>query len=318
MKKFYKNLKYINKVLKKNYSNFLYYKDDIYKIYDLYLEEIDNPCNSDNNYNYSYVSEEETINLVRMFLSSFNCDYVEKFDKADKLMLKREKIISLLESGNIDNFTKRRFQVALTNDGIAHLDDMTGLCYISILKRNTIKDAFLLLHEFVHSISQYWGNLVEVEPILSELLFSYYLKSIGYNEFELDNYWNERIELLKPDGYFIDLVFTLYLLDIFKENGFITKEMLNMDEEQFNNFVKRYEDNANMYNFVKNLGSVDFKHIMGFYKALKVYEAVSKDRLYSVFAELNGVGLWLDESEFNNYINMVIKDETKNKIRVKK
>lgn len=90
-----------------------------------------------------------------------------------------------------------------------------------------------------------------------------------------------------------------------------------MDDEQFNSLVKRYEDNASMYSFVKNLDSIDFKHLIGFYKALKIYAAVDEDKLYSVFAELNGVGLWLDEIEFNNYIDMVIKDEAKSRTRIK-
>lgn len=315
MKKLYKNLKHIVKILENKYPEFLYYKDDIYEITNLYLGDSNNNYINDNK--DSYMSEEESINLVRMFLSIFDCGYEDKFDEADKLLLTKEEIETLLQNNNINDITKRRLQTTLKSEGCSCVNVKTGQALISILKNNTIKDTFLLLHEFVHSLSQLNGNLTEVKPILSELMLSYYLKINGYSEIEINKYWNERIELLAPCGYFIDLCFTLKIIDIFRENGFITKEILNMDDEQFNSLVKRYEDNASMYSFVKNLDSIDFKHLIGFYKALKIYAAVDEDKLYSVFAELNGVGLWLDEIEFNNYIDMVIKDEAKSRTRIK-
>lgn len=303
-------------MIEKKYPAFLYYKDDIYEIVNLYLGEGNNTY--DNDGEYSYISAEETINLVRIFLSIFDCDYVEKFDKADKLLLTKEEIETSLQSNDINAVMRKRLKATLESSGYICVDVRTGQDLISILKGNTIKDVFLLLHEFVHSLSQLNGNLTEVQPILSELILTYYLKSIGYSELELDKYWNERVELLAPCGYFIDLAFVLDLLDSFKRVGFVTKEMLSMNEEQFNGLVSRYKNVSNIMNFTNNLGNMDFKHTIGFYKALRIYEHIDKDSLYSVFAELNGIGQWLDDKEFNNYIDMVITEEEKSKVRVRK
>ena len=108
---------------------------------------------------------------------------------------------------------------------------------------NTIVDAFVLLHEFIHkisadvsvygaNISENYNNYAEAISILGEFLFKDFLSDLGFSPYELELFTGVR---KNGFNYEIDKIISINpFINLIEENGFITKEGFDKIKENCN------------------------------------------------------------------------------------
>ena len=178
---------------------------------------------------YDYMDINDTINLVRIFLSSIDKSYKDKFDKS-------------LIDGTFDIFYKDNIEEDRLDYPVCQ---ESGRPVINMPLKYTVDDGAAIVHEFMHYMNSDTKN-IGTRDIFSELISIYwelryyqFLKDIGYS----DKYFNQGI-YERLDNVFDSangVVLSGSALDIYHNTGNINRKNIKFIDK----YRKLYKQNYN-------------------------------------------------------------------------
>lgn len=246
------NYKRVNKYLRK-FSQVVdgdYFKN-IHKLMDYVLENssvIPDDCPSDGV--FSSIDINDSVEIVADFFRTINPMYEQMFRnmvrELSTTFISREQLVRMKED------------YMEVSSGVEIMDDTiyTCICY-----DNTIRDCYMLVHEFCHRFSLtkndvelklIQGVFAEVDAITLELLLQDYLYDkygssmkanfkLYYRLINIKGNCQNYVEYYQGDNVVISHTYIMEdLLDLYKENG-------KLDEQIFMKYYNSLEDNSNAY-----------------------------------------------------------------------
>lgn len=261
------------------------YKEEINSILAM-KEDID----SDN----VYVSREETLNLVKEFLGTLSKDYLEFFGTVDLFLKDSYEIYEAVIMR--DKPGKREFDLFFNGSRADYYKD-TKQPLVNLEITNTIRDGFLLTHEFMHLVSGFnreFRVLDEVQSILSEFAFGEFLIEKGFSRARINEYWKRRVDDFiprKPDFHII--------MEALNDNS-IEEITLNHDEVDYGIGIIR--DNI--------------RYFVGYYNAKEL--ANSTENINDLLVKLNYIKLRYGDFRYLECVNdRIVGNDNKIKKRHK-
>lgn len=180
--------------------------------------------NSEKSTPLSKITKQEMNNLIIEILIEIDpsLHWKHLYQKA----LQTKKIIFLNE---LSEEEKQIILKKTDNDENLCIHDDQGNPYIIVNLTGTIKDVYILLHEFIHYISFYKNRnkkiprtLLEFPSIFYELYTLSFLERKGYSKAEIDSMNTHRIE--NTVNLSINITVLCYYISIFLDNSEITEE----------------------------------------------------------------------------------------------
>lgn len=249
------------------------YKDEINSVF-MMKEEIDN-INDDN----FYVGREETLNLVKEFLRELSSNYVEFFGTIDLCIKDDDELFELFFKNNKP--CEREHDLFKKGTRV-YYDKGKKQFFINLHAMNTIRDAFFLVHEFMHLVSGFndeFRVLDEVQSILGEFAFREFLIRKGYSRELINSYWKKRI------------------------NGFVSKdnEFLVIMKALNDSSIKEISIFIDEIDYAIRLLKDNIKYFAGYYNAREL--ANSTDNINDLLVKLNYIKLRYGDLRYIECVN---------------
>lgn len=176
----------------------------------------------------SHVAIEESIELVSEFLRSINPEYEKIFIKYYE-----DGKITMDLNKDSSHYFEYNEDIVITN--------------INIQKRENLKDALLLVHEYFHELNvnllDYRLNLTDSISITAELLFLKFLKDKKISEYDLDLLLSNRKTFFKDNVHTLNLLLPIFLS--VKETGICNDEI-------YNAYLIKYITKETYFEFIEN------------------------------------------------------------------
>lgn len=239
-----------------------------------------------------YVSREETLNLVKEFLGELSTDYLEFFRTIDLFLKDDDELCSLIMMN--EEFSKRGFGLFFFGSN-TNFDKDSKKPLIDLHVTNTIRDGFLLTHEFIHLVSGFNREdrvLDEVQSILGEFAFGEFLIRKGYPREKINEHWRRRVDDFIPRDK--DFYTIMKVLD---DNEL---EEITLKRDEIDCAIRLIRDNI--------------KYLIGYYIACELVN--STDNINDLLIKLNYIKLRYGDLRYFDCVNDRMVDND-NKIKRK-
>lgn len=230
-----------------------------------------------------YVPLEESVLLVRSFLKEISSKYSDSFTND--------------YNNDIFDFN--------ASSSFCKYDSLNDKYTIGVKSTETLDDAVILLHEYVHLLSRKSRNFcksditykfyTELAPILSEFMFRDYLIKEGYKPMEVAMTLNQRLLCFKNNVVTFNHFSKIFMLldnDISIDNNFKDKIMT---------FCESNKNGTNGFSIIHTCQTMVASYL---YK-----NGATKDKLYSLIENLTTTSL----DEYNQLIGFSLLEINKDK-----